>query len=182
MLKSCVRSFTSSRARFFLIFSQSSLERYLFSDYFMFHLLLDNISNPISPPQIEKIGHRRVNLAGVVSYKKTPADQLKRGIQMGLEHFIGQISNKPVRDLLIQVRKFLWMIEVGVVKLVSTFSSTNRHFFVSQDFEVIESVHFPSDGSQMTVVSSLTAMDGQLFAMPRVNKSSVQISMVMIDD
>ena len=53
--------------------------------------------------QIEKIGHRRVNLAGVVSYKKTPADQLKRGIQMGLEHFIGQISNKPVRDLLIQV-------------------------------------------------------------------------------
>ena len=61
------------------------------------------ISNPKRVD--EKLGHRRVDEDGVVTFKKTPTTELEAGIQLGLNFYISQASNKPAKDLLYQARE-----------------------------------------------------------------------------
>ncbi|XP_050397071.1 phosphatidylinositol 4-phosphate 5-kinase type-1 alpha isoform X1 [Patella vulgata] len=67
-----------------------------------------------------KLGHRRVDHAGVVTYKKKPTSELMAAIQLGMGQSIGGLSSKPERDVLMQ------------------------------DFAVVESVFFPKEGSNLT--------------------------------
>ncbi|XP_059174530.1 phosphatidylinositol 4-phosphate 5-kinase type-1 alpha-like isoform X4 [Physella acuta] len=67
-----------------------------------------------------KIGHRRVDKSGIVSYKKKPTSELMAAIQLGIGQSVGGLSSKPERDVLMQ------------------------------DFGVVEVVFFPGDGSNLT--------------------------------
>ncbi len=51
-----------------------------------------------------KLGHRRVDEAGQVSYKKIHVNTLMQSIQLGIQHSIGVLSQSDERDLLMQVR------------------------------------------------------------------------------
>lgn len=68
----------------------------------------------------EKLGHRRIDRQGEVSYKRVPSNALMRAIQLGISNAIGGLASRPRRDILVQ------------------------------DFEVIEEVIFPPYGSQLT--------------------------------
>uniref|UniRef100_A0A914XJZ3 PIPK domain-containing protein n=1 Tax=Plectus sambesii TaxID=2011161 RepID=A0A914XJZ3_9BILA len=68
----------------------------------------------------EKLGHRRVDRKGEVSYKRVPTNALMGSIQLGIANSIGSLAGTPERDLLLQ------------------------------DFDVIERVAFPPEGSQTT--------------------------------
>jgi 1-phosphatidylinositol-4-phosphate 5-kinase len=61
-----------------------------------------------------KIGHRRIDKQGEVSYKRVPTNALMGAIQLGIANSVGSLASKAKRDILVQ------------------------------DFEVIESVAFPS--------------------------------------
>ncbi|CAK5052211.1 unnamed protein product [Meloidogyne enterolobii] len=61
-----------------------------------------------------KIGHRRIDKQGEVSYKRVPTNALMGAIQLGIANSVGSLAGKPRRDILVQ------------------------------DFEVIESVTFPT--------------------------------------
>ena len=67
-----------------------------------------------------KIGHRRVNETGEVSYKKVTTNVLMGSIQLGIGHAIGALNKYDDRDLLMQ------------------------------DFMTVETTHFPKNGSQQT--------------------------------
>ncbi|XP_011375947.1 phosphatidylinositol 4-phosphate 5-kinase type-1 alpha isoform X1 [Pteropus medius] len=69
---------------------------------------------------IKKIGHRGVDSTGETTYKKTTSSALKGAIQLGITHTVGSLSTKPERDVLMQ------------------------------DFYVVESIFFPSEGSNLT--------------------------------
>ncbi|XP_072020257.1 LOW QUALITY PROTEIN: uncharacterized protein [Amphiura filiformis] len=71
-------------------------------------------------PRQKKIGHRRVDKLGETTYKKTTSSALMNAIQLGIGHSVGSLSAKPERDLLLQ------------------------------DFPVVESITFPSEGSNIT--------------------------------
>jgi len=49
-----------------------------------------------------KIGHRRINEEGQVSYKKIETNQLMGSIQLGIQASIGGLAKYPDRDLLMQ--------------------------------------------------------------------------------
>ncbi|XP_042292598.1 phosphatidylinositol 4-phosphate 5-kinase type-1 alpha-like [Thunnus maccoyii] len=66
------------------------------------------------------IGHRGIDPTGETTYKKTTSSALKGAIQLGITHTVGSLSQKPERDVLLQ------------------------------DFEVVESIFFPSEGSNLT--------------------------------
>ncbi|KAM7537088.1 hypothetical protein Aperf_G00000071366 [Anoplocephala perfoliata] len=74
----------------------------------------------------KKIGHRRVTDQGTVTYKKTPTSEIQRAIQLGIQHSIGSLQQKPVRDVLFR------------------------------DFEVIETVDFPRSGTKTTPAHGLS--------------------------
>lgn len=67
-----------------------------------------------------KIGHRRIDEGGVVTYKKIGSSQLMGSIQLGIQQAVGSLASKPDLDVLIQ------------------------------DFYVVETIFFPSSGSQST--------------------------------
>ncbi|XP_042564907.1 phosphatidylinositol 4-phosphate 5-kinase type-1 gamma isoform X2 [Clupea harengus] len=67
-----------------------------------------------------KIGHRGVDASGETTYKKTTSSALKGAIQLGIGYTVGNLSSKPERDVLMQ------------------------------DFYVVESIFFPSEGSNLT--------------------------------
>ncbi|XP_075677778.1 phosphatidylinositol 4-phosphate 5-kinase type-1 sktl-like isoform X3 [Dermatophagoides pteronyssinus] len=67
-----------------------------------------------------KIGHRRVDEEGQVTYKKFPTTQIMGSIQLGIGHTVGSLASKPERDLLMK------------------------------DFMEIELVQFNKEGSQTT--------------------------------
>ncbi|XP_022088485.1 phosphatidylinositol 4-phosphate 5-kinase type-1 alpha-like isoform X2 [Acanthaster planci] len=75
-------------------------------------------------PRQKKIGHRRVDTLGETTYKKTSSSALMAAIQLGIGHSVGSLSAKPERDVLLQ------------------------------DFAVVESVFFPSEGSNITPAHS----------------------------
>uniref|UniRef100_A0A671LUV6 Phosphatidylinositol 4-phosphate 5-kinase type-1 alpha-like n=1 Tax=Sinocyclocheilus anshuiensis TaxID=1608454 RepID=A0A671LUV6_9TELE len=66
------------------------------------------------------MGHRGIDPTGETTYKKTTSSALKGAIQLGITHSVGSLSQKPERDVLMQ------------------------------DFEVVESIFFPSQGSYST--------------------------------
>ncbi|KAJ8398519.1 hypothetical protein AAFF_G00427740 [Aldrovandia affinis] len=66
------------------------------------------------------IGHRGVDPTGETTYKKTTSSALKGAIQLGITHTVGSLSQKAERDVLMQ------------------------------DFVVVESIFFPSEGSNLT--------------------------------
>ncbi|XP_065101934.1 phosphatidylinositol 4-phosphate 5-kinase type-1 gamma isoform X1 [Paramisgurnus dabryanus] len=72
------------------------------------------------PAHIKKIGHRGVDASGETTYKKTTSSALKGAIQLGIGYTVGNLSSKPERDVLMQ------------------------------DFYVVESIFFPSEGSNLT--------------------------------
>uniref|UniRef100_A0A672T138 Phosphatidylinositol-4-phosphate 5-kinase type 1 gamma n=1 Tax=Sinocyclocheilus grahami TaxID=75366 RepID=A0A672T138_SINGR len=81
------------------------------------------ISMPSSsgqPAHGKKIGHRGVDASGETTYKKTTSSALKGAIQLGIGYTVGNLSSKPERDVLMQ------------------------------DFYVVESIFFPSEGSNLT--------------------------------
>ncbi|KAI7696066.1 Phosphatidylinositol 4-phosphate 5-kinase type-1 alpha [Sarcoptes scabiei] len=49
-----------------------------------------------------KIGHRRVDEEGQVTYKKFPTTQIMGSIQLGIGHAVGSLASKPERDLLMK--------------------------------------------------------------------------------
>ncbi|NWR93426.1 PI51C kinase, partial [Furnarius figulus] len=75
---------------------------------------------PGQPGQGKKIGHRSVDASGETTYKKTTSSTLKGAIQLGIGYTVGNLSSKPERDVLMQ------------------------------DFYVVESIFFPSEGSNLT--------------------------------
>lgn len=66
------------------------------------------------------IGHRGIDPTGETVYKKTTSSTLKAAIQLGITYTVGSLNQKPERDVLLQ------------------------------DFEVVESIFFPSEGSNLT--------------------------------
>uniref|UniRef100_A0A669QLN9 Phosphatidylinositol-4-phosphate 5-kinase type 1 gamma n=1 Tax=Phasianus colchicus TaxID=9054 RepID=A0A669QLN9_PHACC len=76
--------------------------------------------SPWQPGQGKKIGHRSVDASGETTYKKTTSSTLKGAIQLGIGYTVGNLSSKPERDVLMQ------------------------------DFYVVESIFFPSEGSNLT--------------------------------
>ncbi|TRZ02816.1 hypothetical protein DNTS_026426 [Danionella cerebrum] len=77
-------------------------------------------SSPGQPSHGKKIGHRGVDASGETTYKKTTSSALKGAIQLGIGYTVGNLSSKPERDVLMQ------------------------------DFYVVESIFFPSEGSNLT--------------------------------
>ncbi|KAH8849519.1 Phosphatidylinositol 4-phosphate 5-kinase type-1 alpha [Schistosoma japonicum] len=72
------------------------------------------------PRKEKKIGHRRVTEEGTVTYKKKPTSELQGAIQLGIQHHIGSLQQKPDRDLLYG------------------------------DFNIIDTVNFPHEGTKTT--------------------------------
>ncbi|EDW02453.1 phosphatidylinositol 4-phosphate 5-kinase type-1 alpha [Drosophila grimshawi] len=68
----------------------------------------------------KKIGHRRVAEGGEVTYKKIKSKQIMGSIQLGIQHTVGGLANKPKRDLLMN------------------------------DFWEMETIAFPPEGSSLT--------------------------------
>ncbi|UXI18591.1 doublesex and mab-3 related transcription factor [Sarcoptes scabiei] len=79
-----------------------------------------NSSIPINQSKERRIGHRRVNEEGQVTYKKIKSTQIMYSIQLGIGYSVGSMASKPERDLLMR------------------------------DFMQIETVHFPKSGSPVT--------------------------------
>ncbi|KAF0024558.1 hypothetical protein F2P81_023360 [Scophthalmus maximus] len=77
-------------------------------------------STSMSPAMKKTIGHRGIDTTGETTYKKTTSSALKGAIQLGITHTVGSLSQKPERDVLLQ------------------------------DFEVVESIFFPNEGSNLT--------------------------------
>uniref|UniRef100_UPI0037E92717 phosphatidylinositol 4-phosphate 5-kinase type-1 alpha-like isoform X1 n=2 Tax=Semicossyphus pulcher TaxID=241346 RepID=UPI0037E92717 len=77
-------------------------------------------STTMTPNMKKTIGHRGIDPTGETTYKKTTSSALKGAIQLGITHTVGSLSQKPERDVLLQ------------------------------DFEVVESIFFPSEGSNLT--------------------------------
>ena len=71
-----------------------------------------------------KIGHRRINEAGLVSYKKIETNTLMGSIQLGIQAAIGGLAKYAERDLLMQ------------------------------DFMTVETTVFPKHGSKQTPAHS----------------------------
>ncbi|CDS42327.1 Phosphatidylinositol 4 phosphate 5 kinase type 1 [Echinococcus multilocularis] len=82
----------------------------------------------------KKIGHRRVTNQGTVTYKKTPTSEIQRAIQLGIQHSIGTLQQKQVRDVLFR------------------------------DFEVVETVDFPRSGTKTTPAHGLSDFRFRTFA------------------
>lgn len=68
----------------------------------------------------KKIGHRRVDEGGEVTYKRIQSKQIMGSIQLGIQHTVGSLASKPKRDLLMN------------------------------DFFEMETISFPPDGSSIT--------------------------------
>uniref|UniRef100_A0A8C1Q6R0 Phosphatidylinositol-4-phosphate 5-kinase, type I, gamma a n=1 Tax=Cyprinus carpio TaxID=7962 RepID=A0A8C1Q6R0_CYPCA len=84
------------------------------------HSLFQMPSSSGQPAHGKKIGHRGVDASGETTYKKTTSSALKGAIQLGIGYTVGNLSSKPERDVLMQ------------------------------DFYVVESIFFPSEGSNLT--------------------------------
>jgi len=69
----------------------------------------------------KRLGHRRVNTStGETTFKKTSSEALSCCIQLGISHTVAKLSSKPERDVLMQ------------------------------DFQTVESIPFPVNGSNIT--------------------------------
>ncbi|XP_036070038.1 phosphatidylinositol 4-phosphate 5-kinase type-1 alpha isoform X1 [Oryzias melastigma] len=80
----------------------------------------EGASGGMSQAAKKTIGHRGIDPKGETTYKKTASSTVKGAIQLGIAHTVGSLTQKPERDVLLQ------------------------------DFEVVESFFFPSEGSNLT--------------------------------
>nr|XP_033507327.1 phosphatidylinositol 4-phosphate 5-kinase type-1 gamma-like isoform X5 [Epinephelus lanceolatus] len=81
---------------------------------------ITEMPSPFGATHEKKIGHRRIDASGQTTYKKTTSSALQGAIQLGIGYTVGNLSSKPERDVLMQ------------------------------DFYVVESIFFPSEGSNLT--------------------------------
>ncbi|KAK3868411.1 hypothetical protein Pcinc_026191 [Petrolisthes cinctipes] len=81
-----------------------------------------------------KIGHRRVDEGGTVTYKKIGTSTLMNSIQLGIQQAVGSLASKPELDLLIQ------------------------------DFYEVEMLFFPAEGSQSTPAHPSTDFRFKVYA------------------
>lgn len=72
------------------------------------------------PNEKRKLGHRRVDEHGQVTFKKIETSQICGSLQLGIHSSVGRLSSKPERDVLMQ------------------------------DFTMLEKTNFPAAGSQTT--------------------------------
>ncbi|XP_054708450.1 phosphatidylinositol 4-phosphate 5-kinase type-1 alpha-like [Uloborus diversus] len=68
----------------------------------------------------KKIGHRRIDEEGLITFKRIHSSQIIGSISLGISHAVGGLASKPARDLLML------------------------------DFRIVESTAFPRDGSSFT--------------------------------
>lgn len=61
----------------------------------------ESLSEPNHPVGKEKLGHRRVDESGTITYKRVMVDDLIKCLQIGFQHVIGQI-HQPQRPVLIK--------------------------------------------------------------------------------
>ncbi|XP_067631375.1 phosphatidylinositol 4-phosphate 5-kinase type-1 sktl [Eurosta solidaginis] len=82
----------------------------------------------------KKIGHRRVDEGGEVTYKRIQSKQIMGSIQLGIQHTVGSLASKPKRDLLMK------------------------------DFWEMETIAFPPDGSSITPAHHYSEFRFKVFA------------------
>jgi len=85
-----------------------------------------------------KIGHRRINEEGQVSYKKIETNQLMASIQLGIHNSVGGLAKYPERDLLMQ--DFMKLETVQFPKGGGT--TTPKHSFSDFTFRTYAPVAF----------------------------------------
>lgn len=61
----------------------------------------DSDNEPSSGGNKEKLGHRRVDETGTVTYKRVMVDDLMKSLQTGLNYILGK-HHQPQRQVLIQ--------------------------------------------------------------------------------
>jgi hypothetical protein len=61
----------------------------------------ENDNEPLSAVNREKLGHRRVDEAGTVTYKRVMVDDLMKSLQIGLNYNLGK-HHHPQRQVLLQ--------------------------------------------------------------------------------
>ncbi|PAA48834.1 hypothetical protein BOX15_Mlig000740g3 [Macrostomum lignano] len=88
----------------------------------------------LSRREKQKLGHRRVDDEGQVTYKKRPTNEIMRAIQLGIQNSVGNEAQKPSRDLL------------------------------TQDFGVCEIVDFPREGGKLTMAHTMSSFTFKTYA------------------
>ncbi|CAL8100607.1 unnamed protein product [Calicophoron daubneyi] len=81
-----------------------------------------------------KLGHRRVTEEGTVTYKKKPTSEIQRALQLGIQHHIGTVQQKPLRDVLFS------------------------------DFQTLETVCFPPAGTKTTPAHNMSEFRFRTYA------------------
>ncbi|OQV12309.1 Phosphatidylinositol 4-phosphate 5-kinase type-1 gamma [Hypsibius exemplaris] len=61
-----------------------------------------HITSPAMAAKEKKLGHRRVDETGIVTYKKIRSNDLMMCIQTGIRHSVSKLASKPDRDLLMK--------------------------------------------------------------------------------
>ncbi len=79
-----------------------------------------------------KIGHRRVDEEGQVTYKKIQTSQIMGSIQLGIGHAVGSLASKPERDLL--MKDFMEIETVAFSKEGS--NTTPAHHYSDFKFKI----------------------------------------------
>ena len=85
-----------------------------------------------------KIGHRRVDDEGQVTYKKIQTSQIMGSIQLGIGHAVGSLASKPERDLL--MKDFMELETVSFNKEGS--NTTPAHHYSDFKFKVYAPIAF----------------------------------------
>ena len=102
-----------------------------------------------------KIGHRRVNEAGQVSYKKGETNALMGSIQLGIHDSVGGLAKYPDRSISV-ISYSRWTTHKSFLFIESDITVSFRYQQVSyilvhrdllmQDFMSVETSQFPSKG------------------------------------
>lgn len=90
------------------------------------------LSLVLSADKERKIGHRRVDEGGQVTYKKIQTTQIMGSIQLGIGHAVGSLASKPERDLL--MKDFMELETVAFNKEGS--STTPAHHYSDFKFKI----------------------------------------------
>ncbi|XP_022240723.1 phosphatidylinositol 4-phosphate 5-kinase type-1 alpha-like isoform X3 [Limulus polyphemus] len=85
-----------------------------------------------------KIGHRRVEESGQITYKKIQTSQIMGSIQLGIGYAVGKLASKPERDLLMQ--DFAIVETIPFAREGSTF--TPAHHFSDFKFKIYAPIAF----------------------------------------
>ncbi|XP_076366261.1 phosphatidylinositol 4-phosphate 5-kinase type-1 alpha-like isoform X3 [Tachypleus tridentatus] len=85
-----------------------------------------------------KIGHRRVEEGGQITYKKIQTSQIMGSFQLGIGYAVGKLASKPERDVLMQ--DFAIVETISFTREGSTF--TPAHHFTDFKFKIYAPVAF----------------------------------------